>query len=87
MLQQLVPRELLGRVSSLDWMMSVGLVPLSFALTGPIADAIGPETTLIWAGILGAVFMFGLIFVPGVRDPERDPEMTAIAGAAKTAEP
>ena len=87
MLQQLVPRELLGRVSSLDWMMSVGLVPLSFALTGPIADAIGPETTLIWAGILGAVLMFGLIFVPGVRDPERDPAMIAIAGAARPAEP
>jgi MFS family permease len=85
MLQQLVPRELLGRVSSLDWMMSVGLVPLSFALTGPVADAIGPETTLIWAGILGAVFMFGLIFVPGVRDPERDPAMTALA--AEPAEP
>ncbi|HET9851153.1 MAG TPA: MFS transporter [Candidatus Limnocylindrales bacterium] len=87
MLQQLVPRELLGRISSLDWMMSVGLVPLSFALTGPIADAIGPETTLIWAGILGAIFMFALIFVPGVRDPERDPAMTATAGVATPAEP
>ena len=40
MLQQLVPRRLLGRVSSLDWMLSTGLVPLSFALTGPAADVI-----------------------------------------------
>jgi hypothetical protein len=29
--------------------------------------------------------MFGLIFVPGVRDPERDPAMTALA--AEPAEP
>ena len=36
MLQQLVPRELLGRVSSLDWLMSIGLVPVSYALTGPV---------------------------------------------------
>ena len=71
MLQQLVPRELLGRVSSLDWMMSLGLVPVSYALTGPVSGALGPDATLIVAGLLGSVFMFGLLFVPGVRDPER----------------
>lgn len=73
MLQQLVPRELLGRVSSLDWMMSLGLVPVSYALTGPATSLLGPDMTLIVAGILGSVFMFGLLFVPGVRDPERSP--------------
>jgi len=73
LLQQLVPRELLGRVSSLDWLMSVGLVPVSYALTGPVSGVLGPDATLVWAGILGAIFMFGLLFVPGVRDPERVP--------------
>lgn len=71
MLQQLVPRELLGRVSSLDWMMSIGLVPISYALTGPISGVLGPDMTLILAGLIGSLFMFGLLFVPGVRDPER----------------
>jgi predicted MFS family arabinose efflux permease len=71
MLQQLVPRELLGRVSSLDWLMSIGLVPVSYALTGPVSAALGVDMTLIAAGLLGSVFMFGLLFVPGVRDPER----------------
>lgn len=71
MLQQLVPRELLGRVSSLDWLVSVGLVPVSFALTGPAAAAFGPETTLVLAGAIGAVLMGALLFAPGVRDPER----------------
>ncbi|MEO5705057.1 MAG: hypothetical protein ABIZ52_02655, partial [Candidatus Limnocylindrales bacterium] len=87
MLQQLVPRELLGRVSSLDWLMSIGLVPLSYALTGPVSGVLGPDTTLIVAGLLGSVFMFGLLFVPGVRDPERieaplaDPARSAASGA------
>jgi DHA3 family tetracycline resistance protein-like MFS transporter len=71
LLQQLVPRDLLGRVSSLDWLVSVGLVPLSFALTGPVAGIIGPETTLVVGGVLGAVLMLSLLFVHGVRDPER----------------
>jgi hypothetical protein len=79
MLQQRVPRELLGRVSSLDWLVSTGLVPLSFALTGPAAGLFGPETTIIGAGLLGAVLMSSLLFVRGVRDPERDAPATAEA--------
>jgi DHA3 family tetracycline resistance protein-like MFS transporter len=71
LLQQLVPRGLLGRVSSLDWMVSTGLVPVSFALTGPIADAFGTEVTMVASAILGGVLMGALLFVPGVRDPER----------------
>ncbi|MDP9271708.1 MAG: MFS transporter [Chloroflexota bacterium] len=71
LMQQLVPRKLLGRVSSLDWLVSTGLVPVSFALTGPVAGWLGPETTLIVGGLLGALLMGGLLFVPGVRDPER----------------
>ena len=35
--QRHVPSALLGRVSSLDWLISVGLLPLSFALTGPVS--------------------------------------------------
>lgn len=85
MLQQRVPRDLLGRVSSLDWLVSTGLVPVSFALTGPAAAILGPETTIIGASVLGAVLMFALLFYPGVRDPERevrDSGSSARAGSA-----
>jgi hypothetical protein len=71
LLQQLVPRELLGRVSSLDWLVSTGLVPVSFALTGPVAGIFGPPATMVGAGLIGGVLMGVLLFVPGVRDPER----------------
>jgi len=84
MLQQLVPRELLGRVSSLDWLVSIGLVPVSFALTGPVAAAIGAETTLIVGGVVGAILMGALLFAPGVRDPERELAADETADASET---
>ncbi len=82
LLQTLVPRRLLGRVASLDWLVSTGLVPVSFALTGPVAAALGAPTTMIGAGLVGAVFMGALLFVPGVRDPERMRLVEAGAPAA-----
>jgi DHA3 family tetracycline resistance protein-like MFS transporter len=71
MLQQLVPRKLLGRVSSVDWLVSIGLVPLSYALTGPVSDLLGPGTTMVYGALAGAVITILLILVPGVRDPEK----------------
>jgi DHA3 family tetracycline resistance protein-like MFS transporter len=65
--QRHVPASLLGRVSSLDWLISVGLLPLSFALTGPVSDAVGARATLVAAGLLGAVVTFAALFVPGMR--------------------
>ena len=72
LMQTRVPSEMLGRVSSLDWFVSAGLIPVSFALTGPMAELIGTEATLIGAGLLGAA-AGGLLFIPGVRDPEAEP--------------
>jgi DHA3 family tetracycline resistance protein-like MFS transporter len=73
MLQQLVPRRLLGRVSSLDWLVSSALVPLSYALTGPAADVFGAGPTMVAGALLGGVATIALLFIPGVRDPERLP--------------
>ena len=68
----LVPAEMLGRVTSVDWFVSIGLTPVSFALTGPIAEAVGARATLAGAGVLGLLTVL-VIFIPGVRDPERTP--------------
>jgi DHA3 family tetracycline resistance protein-like MFS transporter len=65
--QRHVPAALLGRVSSLDWLISIGLLPLSYALTGPISAALGVRTTLIGAGVLGAVVTFAPLLLAGVR--------------------
>lgn len=68
--QHHVPPELLGRVSSLDWLISIGLLPLSFALTGPVSGAIGVQATLIGAGAIGALVTFGALLLPGMRAVE-----------------
>ena len=72
LLQRLVPGHLLGRVSSLDWLISIGGVPLSFAVVGPLASAFGADATLIGAGLIGAAVTIAFMFFPGARDPERD---------------
>jgi MFS family permease len=72
LVQRLVPNDLLGRVTSLDWMISIGGVPLSFAIVGPVASAIGARMTLVLAGILGGAITLAVMFLPGARDPERD---------------
>jgi DHA3 family tetracycline resistance protein-like MFS transporter len=68
--QRLVPDRLLGRVSSFDWFISIGLVPLSFIFTGPVAAVLGARTTLVAAGLLGGVVTLAFLFLPGMRDIE-----------------
>jgi DHA3 family tetracycline resistance protein-like MFS transporter len=72
LVQRLVPNDLLGRVTSLDWMISIAGVPLSFAIVGPVASAIGARMTLVLGGILGGGITLAVMFLPGARDPERD---------------
>jgi len=67
MKQRRVPGDLLGRVSSLDWLISIGLLPVSFALTAPLAATLGVRTTLIGAGLAGAVATLGGLLLPGMR--------------------
>jgi MFS family permease len=78
--QKHVPASMLGRVSSLDWLISIGLLPLSFALTAPVAAALGARTTLVGAAALGGAVTLGALFLPGMRDVEE----LAPTGAART---
>ena len=86
-LQRLVPGSILGRVSSLDWLISVAGVPASFALVGPIASSIGTRGTLVAAGASGGlVILLFLYLVPGSRAPERDGSIVAASPGAQDAE-
>jgi DHA3 family tetracycline resistance protein-like MFS transporter len=69
--QQHVPGALLGRVSSLDWLISIALLPVSFALTAPVAAAVGARATLVGASVIGAAITLAALFLPGMRDIER----------------
>jgi hypothetical protein len=69
--QRLVPEELMGRVSSVDWFISIALVPLSYAMAAPVATAIGVQSTLIGAGVLGAAVTLAFLYLPGMRSPKQ----------------
>jgi DHA3 family tetracycline resistance protein-like MFS transporter len=80
MKQRRVPGELLGRVSSLDWLISIGLLPVSFALTAPLAATLGVRTTLIGAGLAGAVATLGGLLLPGMLAVDRSMAPAARVG-------
>lgn len=70
----LVPRDVLGRVTSVDWLFTLGLVPASYALVGPISDAVGVATTFAVAGIAAGILPFVfLLLIPKLRATEREP--------------
>lgn len=84
--QLLVPSDMLGRVSSLDWFISIAGLPISFALCAPVAALIGVRPTLIAAGVLSAAATLGALFLPRMRDADgaltapRQPELQEVAG-------
>jgi MFS family permease len=69
--QHHVPGSMLGRVSSLDWLISIGLLPLSFALTAPVAAIFGARATLVGAALVGGAVTLGAFFLPGMRAIEQ----------------
>jgi len=66
--QLLVPAEILGRVSSLDWFISIAGLPVSYALTAPAAALIGARATFVAAGLLGACVTVAALFLPRLRE-------------------
>jgi MFS family permease len=71
MMQELVPREVLGRVSSLVYLLAFALGPLGILLGGVLAAGIGIRETLFLSGLVSTLICIGVIVIPGVRDPER----------------
>ncbi|WP_211348994.1 hypothetical protein [Micromonospora pisi] len=52
LLQRRVPPHMLGRVSSLDFFVSLLFVPVSMAIAGPVSTGIGLGTTFALAGLV-----------------------------------
>lgn len=65
--QQHVPDHLISRLSSFDWLGSVALNPIGYALVGPLAHRIGVAETLYLAAALNACVTLGLASVPTIR--------------------
>ena len=80
LLQRRVPPEMLGRVSSLDFFVSLAFMPVSFAIVGPLSKVVSMETIFLVAGVvpvvLAAVAMCGRADAPRRdRQPARVSEL------------
>jgi hypothetical protein len=70
LMQVAVPAPLLGRASSVDYLFSICLSPLGLVFAGALAGSIGTRATILLGAGLAALSCC-VVFVPGVRDPER----------------
>jgi MFS family permease len=66
-LQQMIPADKLGRVSSIDMMGSLCLTPIGYVLGGILTDYIGPRLVFIACGIIALLLEFTALTVRGVR--------------------
>ncbi|WP_377568611.1 MFS transporter [Micromonospora sonneratiae] len=91
LLQRRVPPHMLGRVSSLDFFVSLVFMPLSMALVGPVSAGIGLGTTFFVAGLLPTAFAVLAIVLARMRrdelenpldiKPEKTEESSPLASA------
>ncbi|MGH4033448.1 MFS transporter [Actinomycetota bacterium Odt1-20B] len=66
-LHQEIPTDKLSRVSSYDWLGSVGMVPIATALAGPIQNLTGTPTALWGSTALITLLTLAALTVPDVR--------------------
>ncbi|MFG3054079.1 MFS transporter [Kitasatospora sp. NPDC048239] len=65
--QQEFPAQVLARVTSYDWLLSLAAAPLGYTLAPLAAEAWGSTTPLLITAVLVALACAGTAAVPGVR--------------------
>ena len=81
--QEQIPPHAVSRVSSYDFSVSLGLMPVGMALAGPIAGEFGLHATLLLMSAAGVLFALAWLAVPDVRrvrraEPEPEPEPATV---------
>ena len=72
-LQEHVPLEMLGRVASLDFFISIAFMPLSIALTGVLSRHIHTHTLFVTAGLVPLAMAALLAALGQLRMPRTTP--------------
>ena len=70
LLQRRVPPKMLGRVSSLDFFVSLAFMPVSFAMVGPLSKVVPMEAIFLAAGALPVVFAAVAMWAARMRRDE-----------------
>ena len=66
-LQTHIPANAQSRVSSFDYLGSLTLMPVGYALVGPAADAFGTRPTAVWASVITAAVCLAVASSRGLR--------------------
>lgn len=92
LLQRRVPAEMLGRVSSLDFFVSLAFMPVSMAIAGPAGEAVGLPVVFLIAGVAPLVIaLVAIVAARMTRDEVANPidvdgaEAEAAADGAESA--
>ncbi|MGH3277209.1 MAG: MFS transporter [Streptosporangiaceae bacterium] len=78
-----LPNEVLGRVSSYDYLGSAGLLPVGYMLAGPLAAVAGPAPVLIAGGVAGLIIPLSICALSSVQKLTSTPS-PRLATAATT---
>ena len=70
-LSERIPADRLSRVSSYDWMVSLGLLPLGYLLAGPLADALGASEVLAGGSAIACAAIAATLLSADLRHLER----------------
>jgi DHA3 family tetracycline resistance protein-like MFS transporter len=70
LLQRRVPSDMLGRVSSLDFFVSLAFMPVSFAIVGPLSKVVSMQTIFLTAGLVPLVLAAVAMWAAGMRRDE-----------------
>jgi MFS family permease len=74
LLQRRVPERLRGRVSSLDFFVSLALMPVSMAIAGPAGAVFGTTVVFLVAGTVPVFLAVAAIYLPRLdRDELANP--------------
>ena len=82
-MQQLIPDEVRSRVDSYDWLISLAVMPVGYALIGPAASRFGTTAALVGAAVLLGVPGCLTTLIPGIRAVRRTAEGTLVEPATQ----
>ena len=70
LLQRLVPPEMIGRVASLDFFVSIAFMPVSIAIAGPLSLIVPIPAIFIVAGVAPTLLAIVALLAGRMRDVE-----------------
>jgi hypothetical protein len=77
-IQQLIPGEVLSRVDSYDWLISLLVMPVGYVVVGPLAGRVGDAEVLVGAALMLAATGVLTLMIPGIRAVRRTQEGTTV---------